>query len=78
MTEEEELLEAEIYWERKNHGIKPLLDAVANDTKCSVVDYRGDHCPEKPIRIIYQKDRQIFLCENCYEGYLHRKERNVI
>lgn len=36
---------------------------------CSVTDGKGNHCPDEPKHFFEYHDKEVGLCERCYENY---------
>ena len=51
------------------YGPKPQLKCETKAMKT------GEHCPEKPTRVVYDEDEYFFLCERCYKTHMSKKER---
>jgi hypothetical protein len=42
------------------------------ESKCSVQDNNGNHCPDKPTHFICMEyGKEVCLCERCYVNYLN-------
>jgi len=47
------------------------------ESECAIVDNKGHHCQDKVVYYINHNDKEIGLCERCYQNYLNRfKNKN--